>query len=68
MMAKGNKRKSYVAYSMEQKLKCIKEIEAGKSITHLSKEQNIPKPTIETWLKQKETKSFALSSLGGAML
>ena len=39
---------------MVEKLKFIKEIEGGKPLTQVSKDECIPKSTLGTWLKGKE--------------
>ena len=58
-------RKSYVSYTMGQKLKFVEELEAGKPLSKLVMQQNIPKSTLGTWMKQKENNSLALSKVTG---
>ena len=53
--------RKHKAYSMVEKLKFIKEIEGGKPLTQVSKDECIPKSTLGTWLKGKEKIMEAVS-------
>ena len=48
-------RKQRKAWKPSDKLKVLEEIEAGQKLSALSKRENLPKSTVSTWSKQKES-------------